>query len=301
MVGTVFAFEAYSGEIVLIERVTAHELIRRARELARRTRREISHADLRPDDFEGIAQKFGLTLCWAQLPYNNPGCYLKSEKKIVLNTSVQLVERLNFTFDHELMHDRIEHDDDLLSLLADAYIQSEETTIERLCNVGAAEMLMPSDDVQVMVRENGFSTGTIPLLCERYNASSIAVAFQMIFTATHHCYLVIAAPDYIVPDNNLPMLISTKPAEAQLRLVMIYTAASPIAKYSIKRGQIVPVDHPMCDAWYQEGEVVSCQAKLPFASGNGWDVGFDALYFRGKIFAFFNVSYPVSKDQLQLL
>jgi hypothetical protein len=235
------------------------------------------------------------------LPNNNPGCYLKEEKKIVLNTRVQLMERLNFTFDHELMHDRIEHDDDLLSLLADAYILSEEPMIERLCNAGAAELLMPAHDVQAMVREHGFSAGTIPLLCSRYNASSIAVAFQMIFTAAHHCYLVIAEPDYIVTENDLPILVDTPPAEVQLRLVMIYTAASLPAKYSIKRGHVVPVDHPISAAWDQAGKIVSCQAKIPFASGRVWEVDFDALSYRGKVFAFFNVTHPASKDQMQLL
>jgi len=81
---------------------------------------------------------------------------------------------------------------------------------------------------------------------------------------------------------------------------MIYTAASPAAKYSIRRGQIMSVDHPVYAAWDQEGEVVSCQAQIPFASGKGWDVDFDALYFRSKLFAFFNVSHPVSNDQMQL-
>ena len=114
-------------------------------------------------------------------------------------------------------------------------------------------MLMPSDDVHIMVQEHGFSAGTIPLLCSRYNASSIAVAFQMIFTAVHHCYLVIAAPDYIAPENDLPLLVDNPPAEAQLRLVMLYTAASPAAKYSLKRGQIVPGDNPISAAWHQEG------------------------------------------------
>ena len=173
--------------------------------------------------------------------------------------------------------------------------------IERLCNAGAAELLMPADDVQGMMREYGFSTGTIPVLCNRYNASSIAVAFQMIFTATHHCYLVIAEPDYIAPENDLPMLVDTPPAEVQLRLVMIYTAASLSAKYSIKRGQVVPVNHPISAAWDQEGKVVSCQAKIPCASGRDWEVDFDALFYRGKTFAFFNVTHPASKDQMQLL
>jgi hypothetical protein len=115
-----------------------------------------------------------------------------------------------------------------------------------------------------------------------------------------HCYLVIAAPDYIAPENDLPLLVDNPPAEAQLRLVMLYTAASPAAKYSIKRGQIVPVDNPISAAWHQEGEVVNCQVKIPFASGKGWEVDFDALSFRGKIFAFFHASPPASKDQLQL-
>jgi hypothetical protein len=84
-------------------------------------------------------------------------------------------------------------------------------------------------------------------------------------------------------------------------LVMIYTAASPAAKYSIKCGQTVSVDQPMYSAWSQEGEVICSPAKIPFASGNGWEVDSDSLYFRGKVFAFFNASPPASKDQLLLL
>src|SRR5712691_11537473 len=90
MAGTVPAFEAHSGEIVVIEKVTVYELIRKARALAKRTRCEISDAGLQQDDFEGITQKFGLTLCRERLPNNNPGCYLKEEKKIVLNTRAHL-------------------------------------------------------------------------------------------------------------------------------------------------------------------------------------------------------------------
>jgi IrrE N-terminal-like domain len=284
----------------MIERISQTELIRRTRALGKRTRCEINEAGLQPDDFKRIAHKYGITLCWNQLPDNNPGCYIKEERKIVLNPSVELSERLNFTFDHELMHDRIEHDDDLLSLLADAYVQSIEITMERLCDAGAAELLMPSDDVQEMVQEHGFSTGTIHALCHRYNASSIAVAIHMAATASHHCYLVIAAPSYVKRDDDLPMLMEVQTPKAQWRLVMLYTAASPSAKYSIKRGQMVPADHLMYAAWQGSGEVVSGLAKIPFASGRGWDVDFDALYFRSKVFAFFNISHPVSPNQMRL-
>jgi hypothetical protein len=198
------------------------------------------------------------------------------------------------------MHDRIEYDDDLLSLLADAYIRSDEITMEYLCDAGAAELLMPSEDVQAIVRDNGFSSRIIPLLCQRYNASSIAVAIQMVSTASHHCYLVIAAPHNVRQDDGLPMLVDVKLAGAQWRLVMVYTAASPNAKYWIKRGQLVLHDHPMYAAWQRDTEVIKCRAKIPFASGREWEVDFEALYLKSKVFAFFNVSQPVSVNQMEL-
>jgi hypothetical protein len=66
---------------VVIERVTEHELIRKARALAKRTRREIDEAGLQPDDFKGIARKYNITLCWKEMPDSNLGYYSKEEKK----------------------------------------------------------------------------------------------------------------------------------------------------------------------------------------------------------------------------
>jgi Zn-dependent peptidase ImmA (M78 family) len=284
-----------------IERVGEGELLRRARALAKGTRREIGEAGLRPDDFGRIARRYGLTLCWDRLTDDNPGCYHKDAKTIVLDPRVVLSERLHFTFHHELMHDRIEQDEDLLSLLADAYIRSDHTTMERLCDAGAAELLMPSDDLQDMVRAHGFSTESIPVLCHHYHASSIAVAIHMASTASHQCYLVIAAPQYVRQEHTSPMLIDVTVAKAQPRLVMLYTVASPSAKYAIKRGQQVPADHLMSVAWQKDGETVSDRAPIPFASGTRWVVPCDASSFRGKVFAFFHASDPVSSDQMRLL
>jgi hypothetical protein len=42
------------------------------------------------------------------------------------------------------------------------------------------------------------------------------------------------------------------------------------------------------------------QAKIPFASSKGWNVDFYALYFRSKVFTFFNISHPISIDQMEL-
>jgi Zn-dependent peptidase ImmA (M78 family) len=285
---------------MMIERVGERALIRQVHALARRTRREIGEAGLRLDDFQGIADQYGITLHWGRPTGSLPGWYLKDVRTIVLDPRATLSERLHFTFGHELMHDRIEQDDDLLSLLADAYIRSDDTTMERLCNAGAAELLMPSDDVQDMVQAYGFSTATIPVLCHRYHASSLAVAIHMASTASHQCYLVIAAPRDARQEETSPMLVDVHATQARPRLVMRYTVASPSATYAIKRGQAVPADHLMYAAWQRSGETIRGRAHIPFASGTPWVVPCDASSFRGNVFAFFHVSDPVSADQMRL-
>ncbi|WP_119072002.1 ImmA/IrrE family metallo-endopeptidase [Aggregatilinea lenta] len=287
----------------MIHRVTERELLKKACVLAEKTRRELDEAGLSPDDFCGIARRYSVELTWDSLPDDNPGCYVKERKRIVLDPSAQSPERLNFTFFHELMHDRIEHNDNMLSMLADAYVSSDEIVMERLCNAGAAELLIPTADLRKTLQECEFSTGCIPVLCERYSASSIAVAFKMISAVSHNCFLVIAEPRFVAPENNgVPMLLEAPAVDGQCKLLIIYSATSPgMRKYSIKIGQQVASDHPMYDALGQNGQIVQGQAKIPFASGRPWSVKFDALFYRSKVFAFFHVSSPVSANQLPLL
>lgn len=286
----------------MIQRVGEKQLRQLVCELAKRTRNEIDEAGLNPNDFQGIADKYDVTLCWEELPLDNPGYYSKDERRIVLNRCIKNQERLNFTFYHELIHHLVEHDDEILTLLADAYIVSNYDTMERMCNAGAAELLMPSEDIRQVMLEHGFSTALIPELCERYNASSIAVAFQMVNCASHDCYLVIAETQRVsltTEQCQTPMLNIEPINIPQEGLVIIYSGASSIARYSIKRHQVLPTNSMLYEA-LRVNESVQGDAKLPFASGNGWDVSCDALYFRGKVFAFFNLNQPVSVHQLSL-
>lgn len=286
----------------MIQRVNEKRLIQLVCELTKRTRDEIEQTGLKPDDFLGIANKYEVALYWEELPLDNPGYYSKDECKIVLNNRIKNQERLNFTFYHELTHHLIEHNDEILTLLADAYISSDYETMERLCNAGAAELLMPSEDVRQLMLEKGFSTTLIPELCERFGASSIAVAFQMVNCASHDCYLVIAENQIVQPTavhNQTPLLNIKSINVPQEQLVIIYSGASPVAKYSIKRNQTLSNNHLLCESLHAN-EPVRGDAKLPFASGNGWDVPCEALYFRGKVFAFFNRTQPMSNLQMSL-
>lgn len=274
----------------MLKRVTEQQLIRSAIALAKSTRRKIVEAGLDMSDYNAIAALFDVSVVFDDLPAGKDGSYLKDQRKIVLNKRVRNQERRNFSFFHELMHVQIEDDPDLLSDFADAYRRSDEETMERMCDAGAAELLIPAQEVRAMMRTKGFSAALIPDLCQQFQASSLAVAFQLINLAGHKCHLVIAEP-------------SSNGRSPAAELTIVYTARSSAEeKYSIARGQTLPERSLLSEVW-QLGEGRSKQADdcIPFASRTEWVVPCDAFRFRGKVFAFFNVEPAISTKQLTLL
>ncbi|MCC6896907.1 MAG: ImmA/IrrE family metallo-endopeptidase [Anaerolineae bacterium] len=282
------------------------ELHRLVRDLARRTRQDLDKAEIAIDDFDGIAHKYDFKFAWQEMSLDKDGHYAKGVRIVTLNNRIMHLERHNFSFCHEFTHDRIDCDNALFEVIHEFTIdmsdEDMERLIERLCNIGAAELLIPSEDVRQVMLERGFSTSLIPELCERFGASSIAVAFQMVNCASHDCYLVIAEKQIVQPTavHNQTPLLNIKPINVpQEQLVIIYSGASPVAKYSIKRNQTLSNNHLLYKSLHAN-EPVRGDAKLPFASGNGWDVPCEALYFRGKVFAFFNRTQPMSNLQMSL-
>lgn len=291
----------------MIQRATEKDLIRQTTLLASHTRLEITQAGLGVTDFSEVARKYDIQLEWGELPNCEDGYYSKDERKIILNSRVMNPERINFSFCHEFMHDRIEHDDNLLCLFADAHLQRDRQyeTMERLCNAGAAELLMPSDNVRKLMREHGFSTTLIPELCQHFNTSSIAAAFQMVNCASHDCYLVIAEVQLVSPsmNNAQTSFVKVNPISVpRERLVIIYSAGSPTSQYPMARNIPIQLDHLIYTTLENEGKVVKGRDDIPRrnSSKRAWIVDCDALYFRGKVFAFFNVTQPISVYQLPL-
>ena len=102
---------------------------------------------------------------------------------IVLNIAPEAtisVERLNFTFFHELTHHLVFEDTPLYVYLedvvqVDAQIEYEK---ELLCNVGAAEFLLPRSDFAEKCRHSTPSLNTIAALANEFNSSLTATAVQ---------------------------------------------------------------------------------------------------------------------------
>jgi Zn-dependent peptidase ImmA (M78 family) len=276
----------------LIHPIAEEDLVRQAIEFAAHTRRQIEAAGLHITDFERIAELFQVTVVFIDRPDGEDGAYLDDLRQIVISTKVKNEERVNFTFLHELMHARIQDDADLLSACHDVPGGFSEDLIERLCNKGAAEMLVPSE----AIRQHGCSVALIPALCEQFSASSLAVAFQMINCADDVRYLVIAELRTVIVAPATPLDPYNRTGD---RLVIAYGAKSPAAKYFIRRNRPLPSGHGLYAAIPQPDMVLKMEAEVPIGE-NPWFMRCECLYFRDKVFAFFYEPPKVSPDQMRL-
>ena len=286
--------------------VKESDLHRLVRELAKRTREEIDQAKLAIDNFEGISREYKIKFQWQDMSLDTDGHYLKGMRIITLNRRITHPERRNFSFCHELTHDRIECDDELREIIHEFTYemseQDEERLMERLCNIGAAELLIPSEEVREIIDQRGLSTELIPELCERFNASSLAVAFKMVSTALHTCYLFIAEKRGIVADKNQPILFKVK-SNRNWHLWIIYSGSSPAAQYTMGRNYSVSSGHLMYRAIDSDGEVVQGIDDIPRRNSKNhrWEVKCDCLAYKGWVFGFFHETQPTSPNQLRLL
>ena len=121
---------------------------RRVIEVVRNVVNEYASATI--PTFDEICSGLGLNVVEDILPGRKEGMYVEKEKTIFIDSRMQNEERKRFTQFHEVTHSLLKQDEDLISEL-DEYINSQaggygQQLEEYLCNVGAAEFLMPSKE-----------------------------------------------------------------------------------------------------------------------------------------------------------
>lgn len=267
--------------------IPKEKLVRQVRELVRQEKLILKEKDL--NNHSEIAHHYQLSIERTRLKPEHDGAL--ADDTVVLNNDGRSEERQNFTFYHEVTHHLIRQNDDLLSQIHDA-IEEPDSMIESLCNEGAAEFLVSREDIDGAVAALGFSTKTIPIICQKHIASALVVAFQMVTYARHHCYFVASElrpatiPTAQLTLDNSPLITSKE------CLVVTYSSKSPEAKYSISRDTEISYDHTIALAYKGQCRMVGL-ARLPFRSGKPMQAECDAMYFRGKVYAFFNVTPPL--------
>ena len=103
---------------------------------------------------------------------------------ILANANVAHPGRLNFTLAHELVHTFFEGAETQIHRRARdrrAYDRTPEgQVLEKLCDLGASELLMPSPYFDTAAGESGFVAATAPRLAERFATSLEATALRLV-------------------------------------------------------------------------------------------------------------------------
>lgn len=127
-----------------------------------------AHAPLTP---ERLARGIGASLSYGKLPEGRYGALVPGQNHILIDQDSP-PKRQRFTLAHEVMHVLIQQNDDLLSDLHEAYAGQElEKELEALCNLGAAEMLLPGEVVEETLARKGQSPRLVPELAELHQVS----------------------------------------------------------------------------------------------------------------------------------
>ncbi|PZA06402.1 MULTISPECIES: ImmA/IrrE family metallo-endopeptidase [unclassified Meiothermus] len=150
----------------------------KVRELARRYRK--ANAPLTP---ERLAKGIGASFEIAPIPTDGMFDFDRSR---ILIAEGQSPKRQRFTLAHEVMHYLIRQDEDLLSDMHEEYTGEEfEQTLEALCNLGAAEMLLPSENIAAILTKRGLRAKLIPELAETHQVSEEVAAIALTDQVPH--------------------------------------------------------------------------------------------------------------------
>jgi len=283
---------------------TEQEARQRIRDLVQRTKAAVGLQEapqyLGVED--SVADYLGIMVKEEPLPLGDEGQYIPADPPIiVLDPRISDPDRLNFTFFHEVSHHLIRQDDGLFSFLHEHASVSDEhfdAALGYYCNVGAAEFLIPAEEVRKIIEEQGFSIRLVQHLELIYPASKPAIAIQLAQCATHRCFVVVCEWGQI-PQQHVPQASFISPMDKGPQLYVLYASSSPSAKYPIGRFVAVPSDHVIALA-YQSQSTVKDTAPILFRSGNReWKCECEAFYYKGKVYAAFNASPPTSPKQLR--
>ena len=232
-----------------------------------------------------IAQYLGLSIKTGSLLGSSSAFYDNSLKTIVMDLDKGNPERNNFTFFHEVNHHLIQSDNIIYSAIIDLVGENDnlDQIEEKLADAGAAEFLMPSDDIRRIIDNKGFTIKIFPEIYEKYPASRPAVLVQMAQCTSHQCILC--------------MCSQTMDEELNYRLWVDFSTGSPFCKYSIGKEFLIPQGHYLNDLSEFRPHLSDKCAQIPYKKSKTiHKVASEAIFYNGKVYALFNLTaVPLSK------
>ena len=253
-------------------------------------------------DFDEICSALGLVVKEVPLSLAADGVITK-RKTILINSRIQSKERKRFTQFHEITHHLIDEDGDLISILHDVAWAEYDKQVERLCNMGAAEFLMPREEFTKLYETKGFSVELIPFAANYFESSAIATTIQLAQVAPNSCITAICEYGLMPNETAQPQrpLFDEENHAPQPKLHVVYSASAPATKYWLAKGTRIPDDHLIHQAFLKD-QFLEEESYVPFRSGNQMPCYCEALpdKDRNRVYALFHLIRPPNSNPDQL-
>jgi hypothetical protein len=154
--------------------------------------------DRLPMDLEKIYEAFGMPLPLRVPLEDQQGILLNSETGTILIREGDPIVRQRFTEGHELMELLFDAQADVAKELK--LVGWNEARKEKLCDAGAAELLMPKSLFRSHIQHLGTSMGTARSLSRIYNTSLVATLIRMVDLTTDEVAIAMWKPI----ESNMP-------------------------------------------------------------------------------------------------
>ena len=278
-----------------------NSLNRHVIKLVRDTVKEYSSSE--KPNFDEICSGLGLDVTVAELPTGTDGG--QKDKTIIINSRIRNEERKRFTQFHEVTHYLIDEDGHLISELHDLTFSKKDEyhrQLEKFCNIGAAEFLMPSKEFTKLYEEKGFNVQLIPFAAKHFRSSTIAATIQLAQVAPNKCIAVICEKGLIPNDkvsSKAPFLTAENQSRKKPKLHVVYSASSPAASNRwLAKYTVFPDDHIINQAFLQS-KMLEGECDIPFP---GWQESYpcEALPYKNRVYALFHLSPLPNSNQMTL-
>jgi hypothetical protein len=219
----------------------------------------------------------------ASLPAGQSG--MRSGRQITINSRLTSLKRVEFTAFHEIVHILIEEDGEILSSLHDHFYSSSEQkeawALEELCQVGAAEFVMPAAPFVEVMRGQGWKISSITTAADEFQCSVIAAAFQFAYCHPVPCTVLVC--EYGVPPRAEMPALTLEVERVNACLFAAYTARGPDS-YPMCRYAAIPRHHLIHRVW-EDGSTGEGEDVGFFRTPNTWRIACEAARIGGRVYA----------------
>ena len=226
--------------------------------------------------------------------------------QIYVSASLTCAERVEFTIFHEILHILLERDGEIPSELHDHFYgqdkQKEVQVLEFLCQVGAAEFVMPSAEYVALMQGGGWRLSAVEDAAGQFGCSVIAAAFGFAHHYPGPCTVLVCEHGYLrKAPQRAGQLIQTQQADAAMCLFVAYSIRNHQQKYPMCRNVPIPRMHLIHQTWLDCGEATGRDVGF-FKNGNGWRIHCEVVCIRGRAYAMYLPNGPIraSFDVTQL-